>query len=312
MIVASSQDRLSDRCINRILTFCINHPLVMIIGILAMTFTALLQVPKISFDTDIKSLIPADEVYMIDKKIRQTFNLRDSIIIGINNDSGVLNLETLGYVKDICSQMASVKGVYKVRSLFSEDNIYDVNETVHIGPFIKTVTEESVQHLIESIRGFPAIQGILVSKDFQCTSIMVELEESADKHRVYTRVMELLDTGPGPSKEEHYVAGMPVLESVLGDLILEDLVLNVPLVLVAIVIVLFLAYRSVVFVIITLTEILVVEILTLGLMGFLNIPIYVILGIMPVILVALAIADEIHIFGSYSHFLRDIISQHLS
>ena len=297
-------NRLADRFINRILAYSINHPLVIITGTLAIAFAALLQTPEISFETDIKSLIPTDEVSMTDKEMRQTFGLRDSIVIGINNEPGVLNQDTLGYLQNICSQMEAIEGVYKVRSLFSEDNICGVNETVHIGPFIKTVTEKSVQHLRKSIEGSPAIQGILVSKNFKCTTVLVELEEAAHKHRVYASIKELLDRSPGPSQEEHYVAGMPVLESVLGDLILEDLVLNIPVVLVVIVVVLFLAYRSVPFVAITLMEILVVETVTLGLMGFLGIPIYVIQGIMPVILVALAVADEIHIFGSYSHFLR--------
>jgi len=297
-------NKLSDQFINGILTYCVNHPWVITVGTLMIAFSALLQIPKISFDTDIKSLIPTDEVYMADKAIRHTFGLRDSIIIGIHNESGVLNQETLECIKNICSQVKSVEGVFGVRSLFSEDNICDVNGIVHIGPFIKTVTGESIQKLRVSIRDFSSMQGILVSKDFKWMTVLVEMEETAHKHRIYTNIKELLDRNLEASQVEHYVAGTPVLESVLGDLIIKDLILNIPIVFVAIIIVLFIAYRSLAYVAITLIEILVVETITIGLMGFLSIPICVIQGIMPVILVALTVADEIHIFGSYSHFLR--------
>lgn len=69
----------------RLFSWIINHPWLVISLLLIITILAGFQLPKVEIVTDLKSFLPRDEVYENDERIRDTFNIKDLLVIGIKN-----------------------------------------------------------------------------------------------------------------------------------------------------------------------------------------------------------------------------------
>ena len=298
--------RFIDAFFARLFSLIIDHPWWVIAILLVITLLAGSQLPKIKIETDLKSILPYDEVYVNDERIRDTFTIKDFIIIGVKKDKKLFNDRTFEYIKKLVSKIELLDGVYKIRSLFSEDNIRNTPDGIlNISPFVKEVDSESIKDSMEQVKNFESVQGIFVSKDFTLTAILVEIEDGADKSSIYFEIKKMLDKDPPQNGEEIYLSGMPVFEGVLGDYILQDLMVMVPIVSLIVILFLFFTYRSFLLVGLSMVMVIVVNIWTLGFMAFLKEPLYIIQAVMPVILIALSVADEIHIFGRYFEECKD-------
>jgi predicted RND superfamily exporter protein len=256
-------------------------------------------VPGTRIVTDLRSFIPRDEVHRDDRSVRKTFGIRDYVIVGVVREEGVFNVPTLRYVKALGEDFGRLEGVHKVRSLFTEDDIRSTPSGLRILPFLRTVAPESVAEARSAVRSFPAVQGTLVSPDLTCATLLVEIEDGADKRDVVVGLRRAADRHSPPAGLSVHLSGLPVFEGVLGDYVLRDLLVMVPIVAVVVVCLLWLAYRSPVLVAVSVVEVAVVNVWALGLMAAVSVPLYIVHAIMPVILVALAVADEIHIMGHY-------------
>ncbi len=103
----------------------------------------------------------------------------------------------------------------------------------------------------------------------------------------------------GAVEDRFYLAGRPVVEVQSGLLALADLNKMVPAVLMAMVLVLALVFRSWRGVLLPLGVMSAAIVWTMGLMGWLGVPMYTISTMLPVILVAVGIADAVHLLSHY-------------
>jgi len=103
-----------------------------------------------------------------------------------------------------------------------------------------------------------------------------------------------------------YMAGRPVIEVSSGLSALKDIQLMIPLLCIVLCIMLFLFYRTWRGVFIPMLVISCAVIWTMGTMAFLNVPMYTISTMLPVILVAVGIGDSMHVMSRYyDHVLKN-------
>ena len=278
----------------------IGHPWTATLTLVLVTAALAAGLRHVRIAADLKLLIPRDEVYLRDEAVRDAFGIRDQVIVGIVRDDGVFHPDTLAYAKSLAGFIADIDGVVRVRSLFSEDNIRGEGSRVDIAPFLDAVTADAAEAAARAVAEFPGVQGVLVSADQTCLALLAEIEDGADKPGVCRDIQHAIDNGAAPGGTEVHISGMPVFEGVLGDYIMRDVLLMFPLVTAMIALCLYAAYRSGLLVVLTVVEILVVNVWTVGLMGHLGVPFHTIHAAMPVILAALSVADEIHLFSRYT------------
>ena len=279
--------------------FCRN-PLPLL-AFLVITFAAsCAMLPRLRVVSDLRSMIPNDKVARSDAEIRERFQIHDYMIVVIETPESAYSVETVAYVSDLTKAIESMPGVRRTRSVLKEDDIRsDFEGGVTIEPFVPSLTPESIAGARSAVRDFPRIGGLLVSHDEQHISILAELEPSASKASVYHDILHTLSTTPVPDAHRSFISGMPVFEGVLGEYILRDLMVMLPLAGAALILLLLLVFRSWKFAALCLVETLFVDVVTLGLMAAMDVPLLLIQSVMPVILMGLAITDEIHIFGRY-------------
>jgi predicted RND superfamily exporter protein len=284
---------------NQSLSIALKHPW-LILGLTGiLTLASAMQLQNLKIITDTRHLIPEDSVRKEDQRIRKTFGIKDTTIVAIVHPEDAFNVKTISYMRELSDSLGRIKGVHAVRTLFTEDNIENRGETVYLGPFLTNCEEKSVKVAREAAVDFDKVQGILYSSDLKTISLLVELVDDCNKGQTLEKMLAVIDSLDRPDGIKTYLSGLPLMESVAGNQILRDLLVLMPLMAIVAAIFLWWALRSWSFVLLCLIEILAVDVWTLGLMAYLGVPLYIILAIMPVILMGLAVSDEIHIFTRY-------------
>ncbi len=261
------------------------------------------------------------------------------ILVRSEHRDGIFNSETLQLVRDLTEVVESARdvGFTSVSSLATErGDRYgpsDPNAKPHVPRprrFLDPVPDspETLAELRDDLRVFEIYRGTLVSSDERATALFVGIDPARDRVEIYRWLRQNVETRSTASQRIDAI-GAPVAEALLGLHLLEDLGLPrsitgvgthaapvgesglaalrttirsvglIPLALVLLVLIFFAVFRSATAVALPLLEVGACLAVVFGLMGYLGVPVYLTIAVLPVILTAMGIADEIHVFTEH-------------
>ncbi len=294
----------------KILIKNLNKPLLVFILILAVTAVSLLPIKKNArMETDLDKYMPEEHpAFVYSNKAEQWFGIKDGIIIAVENKKGVFNKETLETVKKLTKALGKMPEIDKddVTSLYTADNIVGTEEGMDVKRFYKRVpkTDEKFQQIKNNVEKNEMIFGRLVSKDETVTTIIAEIKDGVFSQKFYREVLDLAKSYDSDNIKIH-VAGRPIVEGTMALLGPADMKKMIPIVLIVITLVLFLTLRSFKSTLVTLAVVFFSTIITFGLMTGLNIPIYAVSTMMPVMLIAIGVADGIHMYNHLDFYRHE-------
>ena len=266
------------------------------------------------------------------------------VLIRATNADGIFNPGTLQLVRDLTADFRKLPGINpsNVLSLATEPSFRmrpgTVNPQRLLEPPLKTRAE--LDQLREDLRRIELYTGTLVSLEGTSTAILIGTPADCDRTRLYQQVREMV-AGRQPAPEDIAVTGAPVAESLLGIHILEDLGVPwkllgastrsraeqagwetpaslhqvklfaarriglVPVAMLVMVLVFFLTFRNPLATLVPLPGILATLVSVFGLMGWAGVPIYLTTAVMPVLLVATGVTNDILLFTRYFNLLRE-------
>ena len=271
------------------------------------------------FESDLDAMVPADNpVSMYKEQVEDRFGMRDNIVVGVLNDNpdenGVFNPRTLAIVKELSERIALLPGIKAVRdedvsSVATMDNITGTADGMAVDPFMESVpdTPEALAALRHNLFHNEMYVDWLVSGDGTGLLIMAKLESAVDnaagltqRAEAYSAIEAMVQAKRDAGvPEQLYVAGRGAMEITVGRYGRQDMATFLPLVLGVVLVTLYLTYRSLRGVLLPFAVVVGAVIWTLGLMGGLGFPLYFISTMMPVVLMAIGVADGIHILSRY-------------
>jgi len=251
-------------------------------------------------ETDLDKYMPQKHpAFVYSNDAEDLFGIKDGIIVAIENKDGIYNEGTLQKIKDLTKEIQAMEGIEKsdVTSLYTADNIIGSEYGMEVNAFYKRVptSEAKLQQIRDDVKANDMIYGRLVSLNENVTIIIAEINDDTFTDEFYTQILALGESYEGP--ETIYVAGSPIVEGTLAKLAPADMKRMAPLVVGIIIIVLLLILRSIKSTILNLLVVLLSTVWTFGLMAVLNIPIYSVSTMIPVMLTAIGVADGIHLFS---------------
>lgn len=265
-------------------------------------------------DTDANTLVPSkDPAVRIDRTLRARFDLRDQIIIYIDTHrhNGIFDASVLGAVRAISDEIAAIPeiGHEHVMSLATEARdrlVPGSGET--FGSFVSTIP--STRREMEELRADLALpsarlaEGTIVTRDRSGTAIHTGVPDDADRAAIVREVEAAVEPyrRAGLSID---VVGAPVAEVLLAGSIARDLMLLVPLSMLVICTVIAAGTRRAAPAVMALVKVGLCIGFTFGMLGWLGIPLYLTATIVPVILAAACIADEIHLVLRFQRALHE-------
>lgn len=264
---------------------------------------------RLELQTDGHALVPPEApVVAADARARDTFDLRDPLLVVIETDhpDGVWNTATLGRVVRLQEALAALPelGADHVVSLASETSPRRDPTTRRfrrlLEPFPTTAAE--LGQTARDVEAIDPLLGTLLSYDRRATALLVGVprpEDGAgvDRRALYHQIAALA-AAESDERDRISVVGAPAAEALLGEHVLADLKLLVPLSLAVIGGVLWLAggWGAAM---VGLIKVGAAQIFTFGIIGWSGQPIYLTTAILPILLTTVGLSDEIHLVGRF-------------
>lgn len=238
-------------------------------------------------------------------RVKETFGLKDPMLVAVINrgPQGVFNPQSLNLVTWLSERIAELPGVdpNRVMGLATEKSFASAPDGLLIKPFIEGPVED--QAAAEAVRAavmdMPLYVGSLVSESGQGTLIAVELAEPDAAESLYHSLVALAEAAPKGPGDVLQVAGEGALIGYLGTYIDRDALRLTPVALLVVLLLLLFSHRTALGVILPVTIALLTLGSVMGVMALSGRPFYFITNGLPVILLAISVADALHILGQY-------------
>ncbi|MEM9555154.1 MAG: MMPL family transporter [Acidobacteriota bacterium] len=261
---------------------------------------------------DGRSMVPPDDpIVEFDAEVRDVFGVRDQLVVLVESrrPDGIFDpavLERLIQITDIAHGLDGVEDEHVV-SLATErrDRVYP--GTLRFRPFLDPLPDN--EQLLEVLRADIAaprvLDGTLVSHDRGAAAIFLgvpDVAEIGDRGLLYRQLVEQLEPLDDDLVDLR-VVGAPAAEALLGHHILEDMQRLLPLSMVSMALLMALLLGRLWGMVLGLIEVGACLAFTFGLMGWFGVPISLTSGVLPLVLISLGLADEIHLVTHYQKLL---------
>jgi predicted RND superfamily exporter protein len=298
---------------DRIAAFSLFHPWWSLAALLGISLAAGSQLPKLTADSDMLAFIPRDDsAYIQTLALEEVFGSTQLTRILITRDDhpdGVFNPETLALVAEITDWLKT-RPEYAtdrnsdLRSLATMNDIRGDETGMIVAPFMEAPPQDRAGALAirNALEANTAYSGVLASKDGRALSIFVRESTEGARDRVgyVLALLEYLEKLRASGHAEGlYATGRSVIEALFGHYIPLESARTAPLVVLMLSTFLFLSFRTLRGVLIPLAVIVCTEVWMLGVLGAWGWPMYTVTSILPVLIMAIAVADSIHLLSQY-------------
>ncbi|MDZ7792747.1 MAG: MMPL family transporter [Spirochaetia bacterium] len=259
--------------------------------------------------TDLDEYMPSDHpAFVFSDQAEEQFGIQDNILLAIEHPQSIYNTGTLQKIKAISQELPERFDEIDdgdVTSLYTAENITADEWGLTVRPFYEEVPQDAaqIQALQSAVESNDMIHGRIVSQSANAALIIAEIGDDAFTDSFYTELQKFAAQWEGP--ETVYIAGRPVVEGELTKLGPKDMARMAPLVIVMMTALLLILLRSVRSTIINLIIVLFATIAAFGLMALLQVPVYTVSTMIPVMLIAIGVAYGIHMHNSIVHLSRE-------
>ena len=291
----------------KVFNWVLTHPKSVLIMLLLATGLAASQMRHIYIETDMDAMLPQHSDAYINKQVlEERFGSTDMVIIGIINDAkdGVYNTHSLELVQEMTDWLAEQPQfrTLALNDLLSLATIKDIRGSdagLDVEKFMDGVPETGAQidRLKQRMHEFGVYEDVIVSADGSGT--IFAARPMPDSRHQYAEVYDLVKAKVAEleargGSERFFISGRPVIEGVFGVYMPAEMKRMQPIVMALLLVLLFLSFRTPRGVLLPIAVVLMAEIWTLGTMAALGAPIYTITTMLPILILAIGIADAVH------------------
>lgn len=295
-----------------IVRFSLNHPEIVFAVVFAISLFLVWQIPKIKVDTDPENMLSEQqEDRVLHNKIKKRFNLSDSIVVGLVNESqqGVFNPTSLKLLSELSERILQIEGVVApdLMSVSTVDNITQEGEgTIRFQWMMKSPPEniEKSEAIKKAVLNLPLLKETLVSEDGKATAIYVPIVDKHESHRIATEIRGIIgDLNPDPV-DRLYITGLPVAEDTFGFEMFTQMAVSAPLAGLVIFVLMWWFFRSVTLISAPMVMAIVTVVCTMGALIGLGYTVHIMSSMIPIFLMPIAVLDSVHILSEFADRYR--------
>jgi predicted RND superfamily exporter protein len=262
-------------------------------------------IPNVHLKLDARSLVPADDPSFTESdQATQLFVVRDVVMLGVvNEEPDIYNKKTLTSIQELTDKLSAADGVMasSVTSIATIPSMSSAQGQIKLEPIITLRVLDDpqagtrVHNLVENLN---LNDGIFVARDGRAATVFGEIRPDANRFAVIDQVRKMA------AEESHsgakvYLSGTALAQAVLGTASARDLAHLVPIVLIVLGIALTVAFKNPLAAILSLLEIGISVLLTIGAMGLTQQSVFITTLILPVILVSVGVSDDVYALKHY-------------
>lgn len=244
----------------------------------------------------------------------KTFGSSDTIDIIVYDEKGVFTPQTMKVVSELTEKMLHVDHIARVESITNFNWVSSTGDDINITPFIKEEMINDSDLLLEkkeqAINDRQLINNF-ISKSGKLTYIRSFLIAS-DKTPPYKKIVHDVEDIIASYQNDHLhlsLSGISFINESLNRASDHDMKTVLPIVLSVILIILFYFFRNLFAITVPFAIIILSTGVSFGFEGFLDYEFNNILSAIPAILIAVGLADSIHILIGYRH---NVVYEHMT
>jgi predicted RND superfamily exporter protein len=298
--------------VNRFWGFSLAHPKLTLGVVVLLTIVLGSGMRQLELRTDGSAIYPNNNATVeLNDQDKRTFHEREQIMLLLTSTAGgpeVASPPGLQYLRYVHREIGGLPSVHGdgVMSAASLIDLHAAGESISVEPILDSIPEWSLAFTdrLQRLRRHPLTNGLYLSQDGRTAALYVPLASDATRSALLSDVQHFIkDNSVAPFSLR--MTGPLVAEATLGERVVEDLTRVVPIMVLVIAIMLLFTLRSAGGVLLPMLEALVVLITTLGLMGWAGAPVTLVTTILPVLVMTMAITDEIHLLHRIQTKVRD-------
>lgn len=279
--------------------FVHRRPWVVIVAVIALTGLFIVGATRIKVSSGLREFYSQTDpkIRSLDR-IDEAFGGSEYIMIAFPSER-VFTPGGLRVLSGLSDSLGELDGVGRVRSITNIAEVMGTPWGLEVSQILDHMpeSEDEVEAFRARIAENGEISRALISDGGDYVLTLVGLSPGADAGRVARSVREAVgELAPGFSP---HFAGGPVLADAADEFLKIDLKKLFPLCAIVIILVLFASFRTAAGVLLPLVTVLLSVVWTMGLMGFVGIPLTQITSALPVVLLATGSAYGIHIMHRY-------------
>jgi uncharacterized protein len=288
-----------------LLRFSVNHPKMILWAVAIGLFYASSFIPQVRLKLNANSLIPTGNPDLIQSmKAADLFSMQDMIVIGVvNRHSSIYNPNTLRRIMRLSRAVMDMGGVVpkSTFSLATAPMLSTDGDQIEALPLLsedQDLNAEAIRRIRNRVEFLGINNGVLVAADGSAAGIFAQVEPQADRYRILAQVRGLV-AQEADAEDTVCLSGTALAQAVLGKSAALDIARLIPAVILVLGVALIAAFRHILPALISLAEIGASLILTAGLMGVMKQPVFVTTLVMPVILIAVGVSDDVYVLTHY-------------
>ncbi len=289
-------------------SFVVRRPWPVLAALVLVTVLFVTQLTHLKMEANIEKMLPETmEAYINKKLLERLFSSADMVVIGIENHGpeGIYDPHTLRLIDELTQWLRTRKEfrTLALSDLLSLSTIKDIRGTadgMEVERFMDRPPEDraAIEKLKRRLRENGIYMGSIVGEDGKGALIVVRpapemVGHYYDIYRLLREKIAEIDARGGP--ETVRITGRPIIEGVFGVYMPQSMQQMQPLILALLALLLFASFRNARGVLIPLTVVILSEIWMLGTMAAVGVPIYTVTTLLPVLVLAIGIADSVHL-----------------
>ncbi len=269
-------------------------------------------------DTDPENMLSIDEpVRVFHNESKQTFTLRDMVVIGVVNPKhpeGVFNPASLQHIHELTEFAKTLTwpdpehpgkqmGVVEVDILAPSvvDNIEQGGMGVVNFSWLMPkppTTQERALAVREKAQRIPLLNGTVVSEDGLAIALYLPLTDKDLSYQVREALLEKIATWEG-SGDEFHITGLPVAEDTFGVEMFYQMAISAPLAMLVIFLLLWWFFKKLSLVTAPMILAMVCSLTTMALLIISGNTIHIMSSMIPIFIMPIAVLDAIHILSDF-------------
>lgn len=289
---------------NRLIKLAVDHPIWTIVATLILAVGLAFPIQYMTQETDFREFLDDDDpIIVLMDEAEERYGKSWGIMVMLFNEDDIFNEVTLTKVEQMTEAFEKIPGIKAVTSPLNSQTIVGSETSISVSKAapggVAPATPEDMAIFRSRVLEDENLVGGVISAGGQAALINIELEVGADEYGLTPDIVEIVDSYRGDG-DELFIYGDAYFDTVMAEEMESDTALLFPLAILVMVALLFVSFMTIRGILVPIAIVLLSVIVAMGAMVLLGFPMTTMSFIAPILLLAIGIADAIHVLNRYN------------
>jgi len=289
---------------NKLIRFAVDHPVWTILATLVLAIGFAFPIQYLKQETDFKEFLDdGDPIIVLLDEAEEKYGKSWGIMVMLFNEDDIFNDVTLGKIEQMTDAFEAIPGIKRVTTPLNSQTIVGTETSISVSKAapggVAPTTAEDMELFRTRLLEDENLVGGVVSAGGQAALINIELEVGADEYGLTPDIVAIVEANTGEG-DELFVFGDAYFDTIMAEEMEADTTLLFPLAILVMVALLFVSFVTIRGILLPIIVVLLSVVVAMGAMVLLGFPMTMMSFIAPILLLAIGIADAIHVLNRYN------------